>query len=267
MSNQKKLKKFFSLFVLFDILILTLSGCVPSKPTENIEILPAERLVNKLELNRRRIKTFEGNGTIFIKTNRLDNKASFDVTLVKPDSLYFTVMGPFGIELAQALVTDDNFIFYDAMQNTAYEGKSDDNVLKNIFKINLPIGELVDSFIGAVNLTKHLYKTPTKYEVDNDKYVLTYTDSTTGITTEYRVDIRHLGITNFFVYNKKGDTILEGKYSDFDVIENVAVPYTIELQNSQNDQSLTIKYKKMTVNQPGISINFKVPDDASIIQW
>ncbi len=260
-------KLFIALLAVLEFLLLIFNGCVPSKPTGEIEILPAERLVNKLEINRRRIKNFEGSGTIFIKTDRFDNKANFQVVLIKPDSLYFTVMGPFGIELAQSLVTENNFIFYDALHNTAYEGKVTDDVLRNIFKVNLPFKDLIDAFIGAVNLTSHLYKQPTKYSVDYDNYVLTYADSLTDITTIYRVDIRQLGITDFTVLNGSGDKILEGKYSDFDYLENVAVPYTIDLRDYENDQSVSIKYKKMLANRPEIAIDFKVPDDATIIKW
>ena len=75
-------------------------------------------------------------------------------------------MGPFGIELAQALVTNKSFVFYDALHNTAYEGESTDEVLKNIFKIDLPFNDLLDAFIGSVNLTSKLYKQPTGYSVD-----------------------------------------------------------------------------------------------------
>ena len=260
-------KILFPVLIILELLLLIFSGCVPSKPTSEVEILPAERLVNKLEINRMRIKTFEGNGTIFIKTDRFDNKASFQVKLVKPDSLYFTVLGPFGIELAQSLVTKNNFIFYDALHNTAYEGKVTENVLQNIFKVNLPFNDLIDAFIGAVNLTSHLYKQPTKYSVVYDKYVLTYVDSLTNMTTIYRVDIRQLGITDFTVLNGSGEKILEGKYSDFDFLENVAVPYTIDLHNYEDDQSVSIKYKKMLANKPEITIDFRVPDDATIIKW
>ena len=185
------------LFLFLDIFLLLISGCVPSKPTEEVEILSAERLVNKLEANRRRIKTFEGTGTLFVKSPQMDNKASFKITLVKPDSIYLSIMGPFGIQLAEALVTKDEFTFYDALQNTAYEGQVDEDVLKNIFRINLPFSDIIDAFVGSVNLTKHLYKMPTKYSVDYDKYVLTYVDSAKNKTSEYLVDIRQLGITNF----------------------------------------------------------------------
>ena len=249
------------------LIILFISGCVPSKPTEEVEILPAERLVNKLEANRRRIKSFEGTGTLVVQSSNAENKASFETSLIKPDSLYLTILGAFGIQLAQTLVTTDNFIFYDDLHNTAYQGQLSEDVLKNIFKIDLPFSDIIDAFVGSVNLTKHLYKQPTKYSVEYDKYTLTYVDSTTNFTSIYKIDIRSLGITSFQVIDPNGDIALDCKYSDFDYIENVAVPYTIDVQNAKEGQSVSIKYKKIRANAADISIDFKVPDDATIIKW
>ena len=262
------MKKYSVIILLFfNFILIFISGCVPSKPTEKVEILSAERLVNKLEVNRMRIRRFEGNGTLIIKTPQMDNRASFKITLIKPDSLYLTIMGPFGIQLAQALVTNENFIFYDALHNTAYEGAVNQNVIKDIFRVNLPFSDLIDAFVGSVNLTKHLYKSPTKYAVDYDKYVLTYIDSVTHVTTIYRVDIRQLGITSFRVIDKLGDTMLDGKYSDFDYLESVAVPYNINVEDREDDQSVSIQYKKMTANNSDIYIDFQIPKDATIIKW
>jgi predicted RNA-binding protein with TRAM domain len=47
----------------------------------------------------------------------------------------------------------------------------------------------------------------------------------------------------------------------------VAVPYTIDVQNAKEGQSVSIKYKKIRANAADISIDFKVPDDATIIKW
>lgn len=246
---------------------MIIPGCIPSKPTEDVEILPSERLISKLEANRRRIQSFEGSGTIHIHSNKYNNSATFNVILMKPDSIYLTIMGPFGIELAQALVTNKNFIFYNALQNTAYEGESTDEVLKDIFKIDLPFDDLLDAFIGSVNLTPKLYKQPTSYTVDYDKYVITYKDSVTDISTQYKVDIRELGITNYEITKKDGEVALEGKYSQFGLLENVAVPYHIEVMNKNENQLVTIDYKSMRANKQNIFINFKVPQDATVIQW
>ena len=169
------------LIVLF-VLIILIDGCVHSKPVEDIELLPSERLINKLEANRRKIKNFEGIGVFEIESEQFNNSANFQIIMQKPDSIYFSVLGPFGIELAQALVTKDNYIFYDALKNTAYRGGVDDDILKNIFKVNLSFADLLDAFIGSVNLTSNLYKQPSRYSVEGEQYVLTYIDNETELT-------------------------------------------------------------------------------------
>lgn len=240
---------------------------MPSKPTEEVELLPTERLLNKLEANRRRIRTFEGNGTITIKSNEFNNSATFRIVLVKPDSIYLTFMGPFGIEIAQALVTNNEFIFYDALQNTAYKGSSSGDILHQIFKIDLAFGDIMDAFIGSVNLTKNLYKTPNTYQVIYDKYFLTYKDSAAINTSQYEVDVRNLGILHYLLKNNKGDDLLEGNYSKFEMLENVAVPSKIEVMNRKQNETVIIDYKSMVANKKNIYIDFKLPDDASVIKW
>ncbi len=256
----------YALLILPLVVLFFLEGCVTSKPTENFEPLPAERLVSKLESNRRNIINFEGSGTLHVNSTTINNSASFHVVLVKPDSIYLTIMGPFGIELAQALVTRDNFVFYDVLKNVAYKGKVDDSILKGIFKINLPFSDLVDAFIGSVNLTDRLYKMPNQYKVEGDQYVLTYFDSDSTNETIYKVSIRDLGITNYQVINNN-NVELEGKYSQFGLINGVALPYHIEVENKQKNQSVTIDYRSMKSNKNNIYIDFKLPRDAVVIKW
>jgi outer membrane lipoprotein-sorting protein len=261
----KLLLSLISCVFIFSIFII--SGCIPSKPTEEVEILPTERLMTKLEANRRRIKTFEGNGTITIKSNDFNNSATFRIVLVKPDSIYLTITGPFGIELAQALVTRKDFIFYDALQNTAYKGLQSSDILRQIFKIDLSFNDIMDAFIGSVNLTNNLYKSPNKYQVIYDKYMLTYRDSVTENISEYEVDIRNLGILHYLLKNSDGNDLLEGKYSNFELLETVAIPAKIEVMNRKQNENVVIDYKAMSVNKKNIYIDFKLPDDASIIKW
>lgn len=249
------------------ILIFLIDGCVPSKPTEEVELLPSERLINKLEANRRKIKNFEGVGVFEIESDQYNNSANFQIVMQKPDSIYFSVLGPFGIELAQALVTKDNYIFYDALQNTAYIGKVNDDILKNIFKINLSFSDLIDAFIGSVNLTPNLYKQPSNYSVAGEQYVLTYVDTDNELTSVYKVDIRQLGITDYTLISDDKAIDLEGKYSKFELIENVAIPFSIEISNKVQNQELKIRYKNIYANSRGLKVKFELPDDAEIIEW
>lgn len=261
------MRKLSLIILILTNIIILINGCVPSQPTEEFELLPSERLTNKLEANRRKIKNFEGNGTIFVNTSSMDNSATFRIILEKPDSIYLTIMGPFGIELAQALVTKEKFTFYDALQNTAYVGSVNSNALQSIFRINLSFEDLLDAFIGSVNLTNNLYRAPDNYFVEDDRYVLTYLDSARTNKSIYKVDVRQLGITNYQLYGLDDNLMLEGRYSDFELLENVAVPYKISINNKVDDQKISIEYKKISVNKKNINIDFKLPDDVTIIKW
>ena len=61
--------------------------------------------------------------------------------------------------------------------------------------------------------------------------------------------------------------ILSGKYSRFNDLENVAVPYSIEVQNKREGQLVTIEYKQMAANKKDVSIDFHLPGDATVIKW
>ena len=261
------MKNFQWIIIPIAIFIILFDGCVPSKPTEDVELLPSERLINKLEANRRKIKNFEGIGVFEIESDQYNNSANFQIIMQKPDSIYFSVLGPFGIELAQALVTKEDYVFYDAIQNTAYQGNVTDDILRNIFKIDLSFSDLLDAFIGSVNLTPNLYKQPNNYLVDGEQYVLTYVDKDNELTSVYRVDIRQLGITNYTLTSDDKTVDLEGKYSKFELIENVAIPFSIEISNKVQNQEVKIRYKNIIANSKGLKVKFKLPDDAEIIEW
>ncbi len=261
------MKSFSKIFLILFFLQIFFEGCVPSKPTEDLELLPSERLINKLEANRRKIKNFEGVGIFQIESEMYNSSANFQVIMQKPDSIYFTILGPFGIELAQALVTKEKFIFYDAMKNIAYTGDVDGDILKSIFKINLSFSDLLDAFVGSVNLTSNLYKQPNSYTISGDQYVLTYVDKANDLTSVYKVDIRELGITNYYLKSADKSVDLEGKYSDFELIESVAVPFKIEVMNKAQEQTIKINYKDITANERSLNVKFELPDDVEIIQW
>ncbi len=262
-----KIKFFLLTFVLASILVSFFNGCSSTTTSEEVEILPADRLVKKLEANRRKIRSFEGSGTLTIKTPDFNNSASFNVVMIKPDSIYLTIMGPFGIELAQALVTKRAFTFYEALSNTIYMGETNDDVLRNILRVDISFSDLLDAIIGAVNLTDRLYKNPDAYKVQNDKYVIAYNDSLANTVSTYAIDIRNLGITQYTLKSSKGKELLVGDYTNFSLTENVATPKKISVSNKKENQYLQIEYKNFSANQKDIQIDFKFPTDATIIRW
>ncbi|MCE1190113.1 MAG: DUF4292 domain-containing protein [Ignavibacteria bacterium] len=257
-----------SAILLSFVALFYITGCAPAVQQETTyEKLSSERLINKLEANRRKVKTFEGTGTIAVKTSTFDNSASFKVILHKPDSIYINIYGPFGIDLAQILVTKSDFTFLESLNNTVYTGALNDNVLKEIFKIDLPLPQLIDAFTGAVNLSEHLYKEPTFFDIVQDKYLLTYIDSLQSTSTRYSIDVRDLCTVSAKHEDLKGNSLLEAEYKDFIFVEALSIPKRTVVRRQSDGQMISIEYKNVSVNKKNSVIDFKIPDDADVIKW
>ncbi|NOG99433.1 MAG: DUF4292 domain-containing protein [Ignavibacteriae bacterium] len=249
------------------ILIVLAESCVPSKPAYEEQVLPADRLIKQLEKNRRKIKTFRGTGVLSIESPELSANANFEVMLKKPDSIKLSIYGPFGIDLAHAMVTKNSFVFYDVIRNNVYEGRNKETVLKKIFKVDFSFDDLMDAFAGAVNLTDNLSREPDQYNLNDEDYFLTYTDSLMNKESKYTIELVSLALTNYKLADLTGGTIFEGKYKDFKLFSDVPVPYKTFVENKENNQSVDIDYRNIEVNNELSNLTIQIPKDANVIKW
>jgi len=206
-------RKYF--YLLLSLILSILSACAPTKTIEKEKLISPDRLVIKLEANRRKIKSFAGSGVINVQNKELNAKSNFEVNLKKPDSLRVDFFGPFGIELAQAVISSNGFLFYDVINNKIYKGNLKDDVLQKILKVNLSLSDVIDALTGSVNLTDKLRKEPDKFEYENKFYKLTYVDSINSLEKIYLVKADDLSISESIIQNLKGEKLLEGKFSNF----------------------------------------------------
>jgi outer membrane lipoprotein-sorting protein len=256
-----------NIFILF-ISIVLLFGCSAEKKVETTErVIPASRLLRKMEGNRRKIKTFQGVGTINVKSEKFTGKTSFEIIIKKPDSIKISIYGPFGIDVAHGLFTGNKFLFYDVLRNRLFTGENSNGVLQKLFKIDLSFEELLDSFIGAVNLTSKLRTQPTDYEVLSNIYNLTYSDKTENKKSIYRVTKDELKITEYLVTTLDGKELLSSEYSNFKIYEDVPVPSSLLIRNKAKKQSVRVKYKKIFVNRKIKSLTINLPTDVEIVEW
>lgn len=246
--------------------ILLVFGCVPAKPSFEKKIMPADRLLKKIEANRRKVKTFYGSGYLYIKTDELDARTRFQISLKKPDSIKISLYGPFGIDVAQALVTKNNFTFFDMMNDQVITGDTRGDVLKKIFKIDLNFNDLLDAFTGAVNLTERLTKNPDKFEIGEDNYYLSYSEAN-NLIHQYLIGINDNALINYKIIANNKNTDLEAKYSEFREFEEIPIPYKIFLINELKNQKVEIEYKSIKINTNDLDMSIVIPEDVEVIQW
>jgi outer membrane biogenesis lipoprotein LolB len=243
-----------------------LNGCTPSIPVKVDRVISSDRLIKRLEANRRKVKSFIGTGSISIKTSEMDAKSSFQVEIKKPDSVKISFFGPFGIDLAFALITPQNFQFYDAINNIYYRGKVKPGVMKEILKINISFDELIDVATGSVNLTDKLRSDPNKFEAVDELYKLTYIDSVNRKSSNYWIKSEELEIRQYQLNDSKGKNLVDAKYSDFMKIEENTIPKQIKMNDLLNNQQIKIEYRIIEVNKEIGKLIIDIPDDAKIIE-
>jgi len=260
-------KSFFAVLILSIISIFYLDGCAPSQPVQLERSIAPDRLVKRLEANRRKIKTFSGSGSISIKTNNVNASSTFLVEIKKPDSVKISFFGPFGIDLAYVIVTSQNFQFYDVINNVLCQGKMRPDVMKDVLKINIDFDALMDIVTGAVNLTDELRNEPTSTEAVDDLYKLTYVNNVSNKSNVYYIKPDALEIRQYQQNDAAGKLLIDAKYSSFQKIEETPVPEKINLNDLQNNQTIKIEYRSIDVNKEIGNLKLNVADDAKIIQW
>lgn len=258
-----------SLLTLLSLILILLAaeGCAPTRPITEERMISADRLIKKLEANRRKIKTFRGTGVISVSSSDLNARSNFEVILKKPDSLKVSFYGPFGIDLAHALITPDNFLFYDVINNNLYRGRMRDGIIKQVLKVEFPLDELVDALAGSVNLTDKLRVEPDKYDVEGDSYKLTYFHPDQNFEKIFTVRNDDLAISQNLLKNSNGKILLEGKFSRFKTFDDVPIPQEIFLNDLSNKQSLRVDYRRIEINQNSISLKIEIPSDVKIREW
>jgi outer membrane lipoprotein-sorting protein len=256
-------------FIFITSIILFFIGCSSEKEitTNTPKVIPAPRLIKKLEGNRRTIKTFDAVGTIQVKSKKFNGKTGFKILIKRPDSIKISIYGPFGIDIAHGLFTKEHFLFYNVMKKKIYTGNNSRNVLQKMFKINLSFENLIDAFAGSVNLTKELHTEPAKYEILDDIYNLTYIDTANNRQTTYRITKQDLKITDYIISTLDGKELLSGEYSQFKKYEGVPLPKVVLIRNKAKHESIKVRYKKIKVNKKQLSLKIKLPSDVEKIEW
>jgi len=229
--------------------------------------MSTDRLMRRLESNRRNIRTFRGVGSITIRTDALNATSNIEVLVKKPDSLKISLFGPFGIDLAQILIANDNFQYFDVMNNVLYFGKVKKGIVKKLLKIDIELEDLANGLVGSINLSDKLQLTPDKFEVTSNLFSFIYIDPLTRKEELYIANKSNLAIMEYRITNQKGDGILEGNYSMFREFSSVQLPSKIDLNYPISNQRLKVDYRTMTVNNALPDLTIKLPDDVERIEW
>ncbi len=252
------------LLIFYAAILVFAVGCSATKPLEEEQSISADRIIKRLEANRRKIKSFVGKGTITVATNDLNTRSSFQVEIKRPDSLKVSFFGPFGIDLAYSLISQKDFQFYDVINNKYYNGKIRPGIIKDLMKINIPYDELMDAVTGSVNLTSKLRIEPNANKNDDGTYELIYPDTANSIISTIIIDAENLRIKKYFISDINGKVSYQADYDGFKKVDDVYLPFSISINDKANNQKLKVEYRNIELNKLTEKLKLDIPDDAQV---
>jgi outer membrane lipoprotein-sorting protein len=246
-------------------MIVFLSGCA-SVPTANLagKAISPEMVQRSVKLNRERVQSLNGSGTISVETPEMAQSGSFELTLHKPDSILVSIQGPFGIHVGAALLTRTDFVFYNSMQNQLITGSVNAANMRRIFRVNLTFDELLSLFTGGSFFAGD-DNNPDSVVVEDNQYVLSYGNSAGG--RRYWIDPATLLIAKIQHTDAKGKLVLEERFEKFRDVGDASLPRQIRLTEHLARRVVAVAFSTLAINTSGVPLVLDVPTNAERVRW
>lgn len=211
-----------------------------------------------------KIHSLQGEGRISVETPEIAQTGSFILTLRKPDSILVRLEGPFGINIGSALVTRDEFLFYNSIQNKLITGSSKTENLNRILHVQLSFDDLLNFFSGGTFFMDDL-RIPDETKIDDEQYVFIYKAANAG--RKYWIDPSTFLIQKVQYLDRNGKLSLEQTFSNFQIVNGIEVPYNIRIVQPKARQMVALAYSDIAINTALTPFTFTIPSDAERIRW
>ncbi|MBI5475962.1 MAG: DUF4292 domain-containing protein [Ignavibacteriales bacterium] len=237
---------------------LLITGCTVSKKVTDKSTLTPDELIQLIRKRNELIKTFYAEGTISIDNKEISNSGSFRLSMRLPDSVKLDIRGPLGIRVATILVTENQEIYYDWMENRVFSSKNNGNAFNNF--IPLQFNELISTITSGTPSILNSYVLE-EFKMSSDNYIF-YFKSDEGEKNICIDRYTHLGIS-FRSFEK--DTIPELSIHSSDNIEVEGLYFPLHIDMSdRNENNISIDYDDIKINEP-ITCSFVIPKSAKIV--
>lgn len=249
---------------LFSLIIYN-SGCRLTKTTESqISEIDINKIKETARMKQIQIQSMKCEGTISIETQNSTQNGSFTLFLQKPDSILVNIEGPFGIKIGSALITRQNFLFYNSIENKLIVGSSSTENLSRIMHVELCFDDLMNLFVGGALPGDDYLK---KEFLKSEDGKLIFWDHSSKFTRKYFIDPHNLTIRKIQSIDSVDRKIVEQTFSDFNQIGELTIPYTIRITRPQNRERLSLFYSNVIINSKQIRLTINYPETAEKLHW
>jgi outer membrane lipoprotein-sorting protein len=252
----------------FPFTLIVILACSGAKENRVLEKIPVKEIKQRVNEQFNRIQSLEAEGTIAFDSPDMSNSGYIELSLRKPDSIYFKIEGPFGIDIASALITRKDFVYYNVQENKVIMGPTTALNIGAILRIKVSFDELINSFSGSFHFSDE-DSDSIDAASENNFYVLQVKKD--YIKKKYHIDPETYSVNNYSVFNSKGKIILDVNYSKFETESTeegiVYFPDQVTIHRPDVRQTVWLYYQSKEINKNDLNFKIKYPKSAKIVQW
>lgn len=254
----------FSILVFTGLIFAACSGSAG----DDLERIPVKDIKERVNRNSSLIETLEASGNISFDSPEQSGSGWLEIKIKKPDTVYVKIEGPFGISIANALITRSDFTYYNVQENKVIMGPSSDINIGAVLRIKVSFDELINGFTGGFNFANE-DNDSTGASSENNLYVLNQNGG--GFTQRYFIDPTKYTIKKYNTYDSNNKTVIEVDYSNYteESANNSPVnfPLGIKIKNPSKSQTVYVDYINRELNKKDLSFKMKIPKSAKVIRW
>ncbi|MBI4428086.1 MAG: DUF4292 domain-containing protein [Ignavibacteriales bacterium] len=241
-----------------------LAGCAAPSTVglANRSITSAE-IHKAVRTNQARIRSVTAEGKLTVETPEIAQSASFYLNLQKPDSVMLRIEGPFGIEVGAAILTREEFLFYNILQNRVISGSTNSSNLSRILRVNLTFEDVLTLFCGGSFFADDA-EDADDMKLDDDFLVLDYRQG--GARRTYWVNAQTLLIQKVQLVDAEGKLLLEQRFSNHKPVEGTTIPFNVQVTQPKERRRVSIAYSDLQVNVPAAQFTINIPANAERVR-
>lgn len=245
------------------ILILG-AGCAGTRKAGPLPNVAPEQLVPLIARHNAHVETFNGRAIMTVQADAMRPfRATLQITLKRPDSLWFKLEGPLGLDMAQGHFGNGYGQVLIPLYNQLYRGSIDRLQAQNILPVDLPLNELMMGFVGLPVPQLPAGDSLVTVVSNGRHYHLSY-----PFGEEVEVDPRGPVVTRWEKHDVFGDPNWLWEGESFYKIKGVRLPRVIRMSQAEPKQRVTLVYDAM---RPNTKLKkgwhqFKIPEGVKIIE-
>jgi uncharacterized protein DUF4292 len=257
-----------ALFVIISAASLIYFSCTGSQGTNDLTPVSVKELKTKLNKNSGLIETLEASGNIAFDSPDNSGQGWLELRIKKPDTVYVKIEGPFGISIANALITRNDFTYYNVQENKVITGPSSDINIGAILRIKVSFDELINGFTASFSFND-ADNDSAFADCENDNYLIR--NKRDDGTEKYYIEPAFCRISKYKLVNSNDKALVEVDYSAYQEesvsASKIYFPYNVKIKNPDKSQTVFVEYINKEINKKGLTFKMKIPKSAKVVKW